>query len=79
MAISDMVSAFFLAAFGIFFIVKGEVPIMKDRVVKGSYARILGGIALLAAPLYLLYGEPFCTGTFILIVIIGFITSKKTS
>jgi len=75
----NAVLAFLLAGFGLFFIVKGEVPIIKNRVVQGFYAQILGGIMLLAAPLHLLYGDPVCLGTFILVIIIGLITSEKKS
>jgi hypothetical protein len=72
-----MIFAIIMAVFGIALLIKGEFKVTNNRLVKGSVARILGGLTLLSVPLLLLYGEPFCTGTFILVVVIGLLTAEK--
>jgi hypothetical protein len=72
-----MIFAIIMAVFGMALLIKGEFKVTNNRLVKGSIARVLGGVSLLSAPLFVFYGEPFCTGTLLLVIAVGLLTSQK--
>ncbi|MGB2964115.1 MAG: hypothetical protein WBB69_09015 [Anaerolineales bacterium] len=72
------------AVFGILGLVKGEFKITRNRKVKGSIGRVLGGLLLIAAavPLftpvdYSLYGALIRWGLLVVVIVIGLTTSEK--
>ena len=69
-----------MGIFGIVALVKGEFKITGKRKVSGTMGRILGILLLVGAGAGLLFGEYGALvqiGAFILVIIIGLITSEK--
>jgi hypothetical protein len=67
-----------LLIFGLIALIKGEFKITGGRRVKGSIGRALGVLMLIGAALPLLIGTAgISVGIFVLVIIIGLVTSEK--
>ncbi len=72
------------AVFGILGLAKGEFKITRNRKVKGSTGRVLGGMLLIAAAApfftpveYSIYGAIIRWGLLVVVIVIGLATSDK--
>ncbi len=70
--------------FGFLGLVKGEFKITRNRKVKGSIGRVLGGLLLIAAAVpffipveYSLFGVIIRWGLLVVVIVIGLVTSEK--
>jgi hypothetical protein len=72
-----MVDVIILIIFGLLLMIIPEIKITRNRRVKGWPARLLALVSVAGANLTLFYGNPYCTGTSLVVILLGLAMSEK--